>query len=210
MFVFLRESYPPVLLKRKAARLRKETGNPRLRSKLDSGLTPRAHFRRALLRPTKMLVHSPLVLTFAIYSAIVYGYLCKRHNNWTNVTSTDTDNPDLLFSSITEVFTDTYHFSTSIVGLAYLGVGVGTMLGLGVYARLGDAAVKKAITAQGNSGTAKPEVRLLLLLPLGAVLLPAGFFTYGWTTQYRAHWIVPEIGLAIVGVGRLERNFPRI
>jgi hypothetical protein len=207
MLVLMRETYAPVLLQRKATRLRKETGNQKLQSQLDSGLSPRAHFVRALLRPTKMLVQSPLVLTFAVYSAIVYGYLCKQHEMWINVGLANTQNSDLLFSSITEVFTDTYHFSTSIVGLAYLGVGVGTMLGLGIYTRLSDAAVKKAIAAQGDNGTAKPEVRLLLL-PVGAILVPAGFFLYGWTAQYRVHWIVPMIGMAIIGVGTFERTCP--
>lgn len=107
---------------------------------------------------------------------------------------------DLLFSSITQVFEETYHFSTSVVGLAFIGVGVGTLIALGLYAKLSDAAVRKAIAAQGGSGSAKPEVRLLLL-PVGAILLPAGFFIYGWTAQYRVQWIVPEIGLAIIGFG---------
>lgn len=43
----------------------------------------------------------------------------------------------------------------------------------------------------------KPEYRLKPL-PLGAILLPAGFFLYGWTAQYKVHWIVPILGHLIM------------
>ena len=76
MLVLMKESYAPVILKRKCQKLRKATGNNNLRSKLDNGLPPADHFKRALIRPTKLLVMSPIVLIFALYSAILYGYLC--------------------------------------------------------------------------------------------------------------------------------------
>ncbi|KAK5114781.1 hypothetical protein LTR85_010094 [Meristemomyces frigidus] len=182
MFVFMRETYAPLLLQRKTNRLRKETGNSSLRSKFDNGLSPYDSLRRAALRPIKLLSRSPLVMVFSIYMAIVYGYLY------------------LLFTSVTEVFEGTYGFSESIVGLVYLGIGVGTILGLGMYATLSNRAVKKAIAAQGGEGPAKPEIRLQLL-PAGAVVLPTGLFLYGWTAQYHIHWIVPILGMALIGFG---------
>ncbi len=36
----------------------------------------------------------------------------------------------------------------------------------------------------------KPEYRLRSM-PVGAILLPAGLFIYGWTAEYRTHWIAP-------------------
>jgi multidrug resistance protein len=73
MLVFLRETYAPVLLERKAKRLRKETGNERLRSKMDHGLTPGKHIALSLIRPTKMLIFSPIVFFLSLYMAMVYG-----------------------------------------------------------------------------------------------------------------------------------------
>src|SRR5690606_19361998 len=49
MPVFMRETYAPVLMERKAARLRKETGNDALRSKLDTGLSPKDLFNRSIV-----------------------------------------------------------------------------------------------------------------------------------------------------------------
>ena len=189
MIFFMQESFAPVLLERKAARLRKETGNDLLRSKLDVGLSPRDYFKRGIVRPVKMFIYSPIVAILAFYMAIIYSYLY------------------LLFTTFTDVFQRTYHFSTSIVGLAYLGLGVGSFIGLLLFSTTTDRYVqKKAAEAEavtGRKGTGmKPEHRLPLL-PLGAILLPAGFFLYGWTAEYHVHWIVPIIGTAIIGTGNL-------
>jgi hypothetical protein len=183
MLLFIRESYAPILLQRKVNRLRKETGNTLLRSKLDAGLSPEDYFNRGIVRPFKMLIFSPIVLIFAVYLAIVYGYLY------------------LLFTSITEVFEQYYGFSTSIVGLVYLGLGVGSMAGLVCYTLSSNREIKKAIAANGGTEPAKPEIRLNLL-PVGAIILPIGFFIYGWTTEYHKHWITPILGMTVIGVGK--------
>ena len=46
----------------------------------------------------------------------------------------------------------------------------------------------------------KPEYRLPLLWP-GAITVPLGLFLYGWTAQYKVHWIVPILGTALLGAG---------
>ena len=40
------------------------------------------------------------------------------------------------------------------------------------------------------------------LLP-SAILLPAGFLIYGWSAQHQVHWIVPCIGLFLLGAGNI-------
>jgi len=84
-FFFMQESYAPVLLERKAERLRKETGNPNLRSKLDPGLTTAELIRRSIVRPTKMLFLSPIVLLFSTFIGFVYGVLYLLFTTFTFV-----------------------------------------------------------------------------------------------------------------------------
>jgi hypothetical protein len=36
---------------------------------------------------------------------------------------------------------------------------------------------------------------------IGGALAPIGLLIYGWTAFYRTHWIVPDIGAAILGAG---------
>ncbi|KAI4867677.1 bicyclomycin resistance protein [Hypoxylon rubiginosum] len=182
MLFSLKESYAPVILARKTAKLRKETGNDLLRSKLDAGLTPGDYFKRGIIRPFRMLFLSPIVAITSFYMAITYGYLY------------------LMFTTITEIFQEYYGFSTSTVGLAFLGLGVGSMIGILLFSATSDRYIQRK-AAENKSGM-KPEYRLPLL-PLGAVLIPAGLFIYGWTASFRVHWIVPIIGTAIVGIGNI-------
>jgi hypothetical protein len=70
----MRESYAPAILERKAKRLRKSTGNPNLKSKLDSGLTAKDLFIFSIVRPSKMILFSPTVFFLSLYVAVTY---CK-------------------------------------------------------------------------------------------------------------------------------------
>ncbi|OAL53262.1 MFS general substrate transporter [Pyrenochaeta sp. DS3sAY3a] len=177
-----RETYHPTLLARKAARLRKETGNENLRSKLATDLPPKEIFIRAISRPMKMLFLSPIVALMSLYIAINYGILY------------------LFFTTVTFVFEGKYHFSSGAVGLSYIGVGVGMIVGMAILGVVSD----KIIIKQQAKGNVKPEHRLPIGLTLpGAIGLPIGVFIYGWTTHYGVHWIVPIMATSLIGLGNL-------
>jgi len=179
--IVMRETYAPVILARKAARLRKQTGNEALRSKLDTGLSPKELLVRSLIRPTKMLVLSPIVALMSIYMALVYGIMY------------------LLFTTFTFVFEGSYGFSEGNVGLTYIALGIGMFIGLGVMG-VGSDRIVKAAQARGEA--LKPEIRIPLRLTLpGAIAIPIGLFLYGWTAQYRVQWAVPLLGTLFVGYG---------
>ncbi len=178
----MRETYATVLLDRKTKLLRKKTGNLSLVSKLDSGLTPKALFIRSLLRPMKMLLFSPIVSLLSIFCALCFGLTF------------------LLFVTFPTVFEGQYGFSTSMSGLAYLGLGVGMMLGVMLFSVMSDKIMKK-LTAKGD-GEMKPEYRLPLMVYLTPVL-PVGFFWYGWTAYYKVQWMAPIMGTFFIGVGSL-------
>jgi MFS family permease len=190
--LFARETYAPVLLKRKAAKLRKETGNNLLRSKLDPGLGSSDFFKRSIIRPCKMLMFSPICVIASVYVGIAYAYLY------------------LMFGSITPLFMQIYGFGPGEAGLSFLGLGVGSMVGVLWFSIMSDKYIKKKaeqerIAAEGEGRIAegmKPEYRLPPL-KIGAFLLPAGLFLYGWTADYGVHWIAPIIGTTVVGVAQL-------
>ncbi|KAK2808675.1 hypothetical protein FQN50_004540 [Emmonsiellopsis sp. PD_5] len=46
----------------------------------------------------------------------------------------------------------------------------------------------------------RPEFRVPLMLP-GGLLVPIGFFLYGWTAHFQIHWIVPNIAAVIFSIG---------
>ncbi|KAL3466936.1 major facilitator superfamily domain-containing protein [Aspergillus heterothallicus] len=174
----LRETNAAVLLSWKAARLRKETGNPGLVSKMDRGLTPRQLFLRAIVRPTKFLILSPIVLLLSLLCAFVFGLLF------------------LLFTTFPTVFEEQYHFSAGVSGLSYLGVGIGMATSLATFATVSD----KLHKSHGDSP--QPEDRLK---PMVYVMpaVPIGIFWYGWAAETQTHWIVPILGTAFFGFGIL-------
>jgi hypothetical protein len=48
----------------------------------------------------------------------------------------------------------------------------------------------------------QPEVRLQALLP-AYTLIPIGLFLYGWTAQYKVHYIVPILATVLIGIGNI-------
>ncbi|KAI9710403.1 MAG: hypothetical protein M1812_007439 [Candelaria pacifica] len=176
----LRETNASTLLAHKTKKLQKETGNQNLRSKMDTGISPPQLFLIAIIRPSKMLIFSPIVFFMSLFMAIVYGYLY------------------LLFTTFTLVFENNYGFSSGTVGLTYLGIGVGMFVGLAIVGILSDKIVK----SKSKNGVMKPEYRLPPMIP-GALCIPIGLFWYGWSAESHTHWIVPILGTALIGAGVL-------
>ncbi|KAK4561157.1 hypothetical protein LTR86_005112 [Recurvomyces mirabilis] len=180
-FFVMRETYAPTLLERKAKKLRKETGNPNLRSKLAIDLPPQQLFVQAIARPMKLMFLSPICALMSLYMAIVYAIMY------------------LLFTTFTFVFEEHYGFSGSTVGLVYIGCGVGNLIGLAVLGKISDP-IMKYLAKKHNGGKLKPEYRLPVLMYAGPTI-PVGMFIYGWTTQYHIQWAVPLFGTLLVGLG---------
>ncbi|KAF2690099.1 MFS general substrate transporter [Lentithecium fluviatile CBS 122367] len=177
--ILMRETFEPVLLEHRAAALRIETGDALLQARThDRSRTPSQLLVRAIMRPMRMLLTSPIVLLLSVYCAFLFGLSY------------------LLFTTFPTVFEETYHFSTEIAGLAYLGLGIGMVVSLGLFAVLSDR-----VLHQPRGGTlARPELRLILMI-WAAPLVPAGFFWYGWSAQAKVHWIVPILGTVVIGLG---------
>ena len=75
-FFTLKESYAPIILERKAARLRKETGNQELRSAMAKNTATAAEtFKAAIIRPLRLLTMAPIITSMSFYVAITYGIL---------------------------------------------------------------------------------------------------------------------------------------
>lgn len=174
----MRETNPVTLLAIKTTQLRKQTGNLNLRSKLDSNRTPRNLLLVSLIRPMKMLIFSPIIFALSLFVAVVYAYLY------------------ILFTTFAIVFEGQYGFSPGSVGLTYLGLGVGCIIGMALFGGMSDRLLKKL----ANGGELKPEYRLVPMIP-GGFFVPIGMFWYGWSAKAHTHYIVPIIGTAFLGMG---------
>ncbi|OJD23493.1 hypothetical protein ACJ73_05155 [Blastomyces percursus] len=181
-FIFMSESCHSILLEQKRKRLVKQTGNQNLKSVLDTGKTSKELFLFAIVRPTKMLFLSPIVFLLSLYMALVYGYLY------------------LLFTTFSSVFVGQYNFSTGSAGLAFLGIGVGSIIGLAFSSAFSDRILQNL--AKKNNGEMKPEYRVPLMIP-GGLCVPIGLFWYGWTAEKGVHYVVPIVGTSFLGIGMI-------
>ena len=177
--VFVDESYPPKLLVYKARRLRHETGNWALHTRFEEWDVSIAELtRKFLVRPIQLLT-TPICFLVALYASFCYGILYMQ------------------LGGIPIIFRELRGWPAVSSTLPFLAILLGAMIGSGinvynqilynkVYHRSGDRAV--------------PEARLPPMM-LGSVLFSSGQFLMGWTADPKFHWIVPCIGLVMMGTG---------
>ena len=111
----------------------------------------------------------------------------------------------LLFTTVTDLYQTTYNFSQGATGLVFIGIGVGSLIGLIFFGALSDK-IQNHLIAK-NNGQAEPEFRLPILI-LASFLVPIGLFWYGWSAHMNAHWIMPIIGLGWIGCGIIATLMP--
>jgi DHA1 family multidrug resistance protein-like MFS transporter len=183
--VFLaEESYAPVLLSRKAASLRRETGNWAIHAKSDeASLTIRDLLEKIVIRPARMMIQEPILLALSIYTAFAYALLYT------------------FLVSYGIVFVEGYGMGLGVGGLPFLGLVVGMVVAMIVnlnqqryYSRW----------IRENSGKMIPEWRMPLCIT-GAVAFAVGLFWFGWTAAYpkSVHWMAPTASGIVTGYGIL-------
>lgn len=179
--IFFRETFAPTLLGRKTKALRIKTGNQALHTKWETAnVTFTKRLLGALSRPVIMLATQPICQVIGVYTFYVFGLSY------------------LALASFAELWTTRYHESVSISGLHYLALALGYTVGTQSCAQLIDRVYKRVQESRG--GEKQPEYRLPLLL-LGTVLVPGGLLWYGWSAERHYLWIMPDIGIAIFGIG---------
>ncbi|KAL7425043.1 hypothetical protein Q5752_000731 [Cryptotrichosporon argae] len=190
-FTFMPETNPAALLRYKAMQLRKTTGDPRYRARIEEKRLGEAT-RAALGRPFAMLAVEPVVQFFVTYLTIVYVCLYG------------------FFEAYPLVFMNAHALSLAQTGLAFLPIMVGFFVLLAgmllhYWRYVGLAADARAgIARRGlRDGKVAPEERLVPLM-LNAILLPAGLFWFAWTSPPRfSIWALMMSGIPF-GIGLLS------
>lgn len=164
------ETYAPVLLRKRAAKLSAMTGKHYIsltdhkRGKVTLGTA----LKTALLRPWILLFKEPIVLLLSIYMAIIYGTLY------------------MLFAAFPIVYQKNRGWNSGIGGLSFLGIMVGMLLAIGYTIPANKRYVK---IEKEHGGFAPPEARLTSAM-IGSVALPIGLFWFAWTNSPSVHWMV--------------------
>ncbi|EDN07136.1 predicted protein [Histoplasma mississippiense (nom. inval.)] len=175
--LFVPETYHPVLLRRKAIRLRRETGDERWRAPIERRERSVAQtVLRAVYRPMMLLALEPMCLSLCIFAAILLGIIY------------------LFFGAFQLVFSTLHGFTLSQVGLSFLGLFVGMMIAIlsdPLWRRNYTRLARKREMKVGKLGEYEPEWRLppdmftgiapiigTALFGMGTVLVYSGIFTF--------------------------------
>lgn len=180
--LFTPETYAPVLLRRRAAKLVRASDGLHYVSIHDRD-RPKCISQvmfTSFSRPFVFLVTEPIVLCVAIYISIVYGTLYA------------------FFAVFPVVFQQHRNFTSAQGGLAFIGIGVGIVLGLAstpIQNRIYWRAMKES-----DSGRAAPEARLHQAM-VGGLLIPIGLFSFAFSASPSVHWLVPIVCSSLFGTG---------
>ncbi|KAJ6079811.1 hypothetical protein N7467_009564 [Penicillium canescens] len=179
--ILLKETYAPTLLQKKAARLRKESGESRWWCRYDQKAGLYEILKLNLSRPFVMAVTEPICIFWNIYIAIIYGilYLC--------------------FVAYPIVFQEIRGWDLGLSGLAFLGIGIGVVLTIACEPLIRRLINNHAVDPE--TGKPPPEA-MVSFICLCAVLIPIGELWFAWTCSPASiHWIAPLLAGIPFGAG---------
>ncbi|XP_014558121.1 hypothetical protein COCVIDRAFT_95245 [Bipolaris victoriae FI3] len=180
---FLAETFAPAILAKKAKAIRRNMADKGavVRTEFETGDRMSRILRKRLVLPFIMMFTHPATQAPSVYRAFLYGVMY------------------LMLSTFPLVFEEAYDMSVGNASLNYLSLCLGFMVGLQISHPLMDGLYAR-MKSYYNLTEGLPEFRVPPMLIAG-ILCPIGLFVYGWTAHYHVHWIVPNIGAAIVAVG---------
>ena len=177
------ETYAPLLLSRRAKKLRQETDDRHYYAETETyetGRTASWKLRKSFSRPLRPLAFHPIIQMQALLGGINYGLLY------------------FALASFSNLYVSAYGESIAISGLHYIAICTGEIIGAQLCGPLMDYLYRTLRTRAGDNPT--PELRIPLLLP-SVVFTPAGLLLYGWAARYHLYWLVVDIGAALLCLG---------
>lgn len=177
------ETYPPVLLRKRAERLSQLSGKVyRSRIDIDTGkISLGEAFATGLKRPWILLFCEPIVLLLSLYHAIIYGILY------------------MLFGAFPIVYRVGRHWNEGISGLPFIAVAIGVLSAIAYVIFVDNKQYMKKVNDSGK-GFTTPEARLPMCL-VGGIVLPIGLFWFAWTNSPDLPWAASVCAAIPFGFG---------
>lgn len=174
------ETYAPTILKRRAAKLRKETGDNSYVTDIELNPRPLGEMIRVnLTRPFIFLFRELIVFLLSIYMSILYGLLY------------------MFFFAYPVVFGEGKGWKNGPVGLTFIPIALGVIIAAFLAPLVNRHYIK---VSERYNGRPPAEVRLIPMM-ISCWLIPIGLFIFAWTSYPTIHWTGPVIGSLPLGVG---------
>jgi MFS family permease len=146
-------------------------------------ISPTRFLYNTVALPAYLLSTEPVVFFFTLLSALSYGVVF------------------MSTQSVIQVFKENYGFLEYQTGLVQVSVVIGEVLGFAVCLLQNAWYARTSKSNPERSEADLSEVRLYASIPASFIGLSGGLFWYGWTSYHSLPWILPTIGLALVGFG---------
>jgi MFS family permease len=193
MMTTLRETYAPAILQRKAARLRKEMDDPRWWCRYDQRISKLQLIKINLGRPFVLSLTEPILWFFNLWYACCSFLLRVSRRRVRMLTATRISLIYgilyLCFVAYPIVFSQHRGWAPGTSGLAFVGIGVGTLLGIAA-----EPLLRRMINAHPKdpaTGRVPPEASASAMI-IGAVATPIGQIAFAWTCLPGSiHWAIP-------------------
>ncbi|RJE22247.1 transporter [Aspergillus sclerotialis] len=185
LLVLAPESYLPVILSRKAAELRKETGNQNIIAATDLEKQSLKYILTVIMtRPYRMLFQETIVACVCLYSTLLYAIYYLYFEVY-----------PIIFQGPDSV----YGFSPGITGLAFLPIAAGSVF-TGTIFIAWDNYCQRA-TAKGQTWVKCEEYRRLPIACIGGPLYSIAMFWLGWSAKPDINYMAPIMSGFLFGLG---------
>lgn len=179
LILLVPETYIPVILKQKAQRVRKETGEPKYYAPIER--TNKSLIQALVIscyKPFELVLLDRMALLLNLWTALILGILY------------------LAFQAFPIIFERGHGFNAQMTGLTFLGIGLGMIIGLSTQPYWN----RKFREYKSAHGDPPPEFRLRMG-QVGGILVPIGLFWLAFTTYRSVHWMVPLVASIPFGTG---------
>jgi multidrug resistance protein len=207
--LLLRETYGPYILSRRTDNRMNE--QPGMVLNTSPSLNKKLLFGRAIGRPIRLLFTSPICAFMSIYLSMFVeiftlpGFLFVANiSRIYGILYLHLITILLLFGPTEMHGLFTYKWTNGTTGLAYLGAGSGSLIGMFITAKFMNRSFVAGLARQEQrtgSSLPNPELRIPFL-QLGMIITPIGLIVFAWSAAH-THWIVPLLGACIFGAGML-------
>ncbi|KAJ5781304.1 hypothetical protein N7457_006464 [Penicillium paradoxum] len=176
------ETFEGTLLTKRAKRQRTRTQNWAFHAKAEEKVVSyRAIAIRYLLRPFQMLVQEPILLLITLYMGFIYAFLYT------------------CFLAYPISFQDQRGWNDGVGALPFVAIICGVACACLIIIVFSLTRYRSILR---STGRVKPEERLVPMI-IGGILLPAGMFWFGWTSDPHIIWVPQVVSGGFLGAGVL-------
>ncbi|KAJ5360551.1 Major facilitator superfamily domain general substrate transporter [Penicillium concentricum] len=174
------ETFAPILLKKRAQKLRKSEDDPMYTTETELDSRPMGEkLRIFLFRPFQLLFLEPIVLFISLYMSVIYGLLY------------------MFFVAYPIVYQGGKGWSASNTGLMFIPLAIGVVMS----ACCAPFVNKHYLKVSAACGGKPPAEKRLIPMMCACWCIPSGLFIFAWTSYPNLHWMGPAMGGFLIGFG---------